>query len=219
MTQDVKNQAGAPNTTPEDFEALAGTKVQLDIDDAPFLKEEPPPAPPQPVKETAVAPQAAPPPKKSKKKLIIAGALAGVLLLGGGAGAYIFLFSGPPPPPPPKPPVIVVPSEQAEAPKNPVFTITTLPFVLELKDETGQRRFLTASFALITENVLIYHEIDEKMMTIRDAMYYYMRTQSYNFLNLPSNSEQMRADMLEAINSKLLNGKLESLYFNTFVIR
>ena len=110
-----------------------GGKVALDIDDAPFLKEEEPEVPEVPDEDEPPALEPGPSeakasPKKSKKKLIIAAAALLLLVGGGGAGWWFFLRTPPPPPPPPiAPEVIKGPTpEKPAAPAE--FVLTFAPF-------------------------------------------------------------------------------------------
>ena len=93
-------------------------KVELDLDDAPFLTEQ---APPPAKKEDAPlqTTEEAPPPNKKKKLIIIAAAAALVVVLVAAAAIWWFVLRTPPPPPPEpvKPEVIVVPT-----PKTPTAT-------------------------------------------------------------------------------------------------
>lgn len=205
----------------DEFEALAGQKVQLDIDDAPFLldtgekpaevpaiKVDAPPAKVEP---------AAPPP--NKKKLIIAG--LAVVIVAAAVAAYLLLFGGDAPPTEdvPTAPVIVVPTPP-ELPTGPSEFITTLaPFWVDLVNEQGQHRFLIASFVLATTDDELNLEITDKVITLRDAIFYYLRNKNYAFLVDPANSELIRSDLLGTVNNYLISGALKSLYFDSYLVQ
>jgi len=114
-------------------------KVELDLDDAPFLVEQAPP-PPAKTEEAPlqVAEEGAEPPKKKKKLLLIAAAAGLLVLLVAGAAIWWFVLRTPPPPPPEpiKPDVIVVPS--AKTPTAQPDSVKELaPFVIPRQTPTG----------------------------------------------------------------------------------
>lgn len=199
-----------------EFESLAGQKVQLDIDDAPFLlapEEEPPlPAatesqPPAPVKEKK---------KINKKLLLIAGLLVVALMA---AAIWFFLFRAPPDiVAPPEQQIIVVPT-----PKGPIipreFTTKLEPFRVPLTDDEGNTRFLEATFVLSTPEDRVNVEIGDKLLILRDAIFYYLRNKDYHFLLDPANAETIRGDLLGTINNYIVQGELKNLYFDRYLMQ
>ncbi len=211
-----------PDVTLDDsgFAATAVQKVQLDIDDAPFLREEEeekPAPPPAPLPDVSLP--AKPEKKSNKKLLIIAG--AGLLLLAlAGAAAFFFLGgSSTPPPPAPEAPVIIVPSTPPPAAAKLEYTIKLDPFRVPLVDAAGKRHFLVASFVLATEDGILHQEMADKIVTLRDAIYYYLANKDYEFLSNALNNEQIRSDLLGGVNNYLVQGELKSLYFDSFLIQ
>ena len=201
-----------------------GGKVALDIDDAPFLKEEEPEAPDVPDEDEPPALEPGPSeakeqPKKSKKKLIIAAAALLLLVGGGGAGWWFFLRTPPPPPPPPiAPEVIKVPTpEKPTAPAE--FVLTFAPFWVELPDEKGGVVFLVCKFAAITGDERVGMEAQNKMVTMRDAMYYYLKNKSYAFLTNADNVNTIKSDLTSVLNGYLSGGKIEDMLFESYLGR
>ena len=204
-----------------DFAASASTKVQLDIDDAPFLQAEKASEPP------AVKPEAPSPavpdaeetkaPPKSKKKLVILVALL-LLLGGGGGGAWFFLFrnTAPPPPPPPAAPIIVVPRTP---PPPPEYSLTLDPFWVELQNPKDERVFLVVSFSLTTKDEALYQEMQAKTVILRDAVYYYLRNKAYAFLADQSRMELIRAYVLSTVNNYLVQGELTDMLFDSYLMK
>lgn len=220
MAVDTLDEKAQADTAPlGGFESLANQKVQLDIDDAPFLDEpeEAPPPPPAPVEKKEVATKAPPKeePKKGKKKLIIAG-VGLVLLLGVAAALYFLVFSKEPPP---QPPIIEVIQPKAPPPGPTVYNLALQPFTVELMAPDGRRRFLNAAFVLTTQDVMAYTEAEDKVIILRDSIYYYLRNQDYDFLHNPANTGKIRQDLITAVNDYLVQGKMADVLFDTYLIR
>lgn len=202
---------------PGEFESLAGQKVQLDIDDAPFLldPDDEPSDLPAPLPDTApVVPKSS----RLKKKLLIIGAAVLVLLLIAAALAWFFFFKAPPPPPAPEAPVIVVPSKvEPLLPKE--YSLKLEPFWIPLQSQDGQPRFLVATFVIATENGLLYQEIEDKLFIVRDALFYYLRNKDYDFLTNPDNVETIRSDLCGSVNNYLVQGELNTLFFDSYLLQ
>ena len=210
-------------------------KVQLDIDDAPFMKEkEPEPPPPAPVEAGPpdALPAVAPPPavdadasKKRKRRIIIGAAILFLLLAGGGGGFWWFKFRvpPPPPPPPPKPQVIVVPS----APPDKAvaeFLISFSPFWLEVTSDAPREKdrvfFLTCKFTAITKTEATLQEAQNKNIVLRDALYFYLKHKTYEFLTNPDNAPGIKKDLTAVINGYLTgNNQVDDVLFERYVAK
>lgn len=204
-------------------------KVDLDLDDAPFLEDEPEEAPPSSEEsapsETPVAVAAAKP--SGKKRLILLGLIV-LLLLGGGAAAY-FLFlkkaavpppvveEAPheepalpqmPPPPPPEPP----------APKQEIV-LTMDPFLIELTDQKGRSRFLTIRFSAATTDHAVELEFKRNHIVVRDAVYYYLKNKSLEFLTDKNNADALKKDVLSVINQFIGAQPLDNLLIEDYLVK
>lgn len=195
--------------------ASAGGKVELDLDDAPFLREpEEKPLPPVERRSTAPAPvvQEAP---KSKKKLIISG--IGLLVVLAGIAVWWFFFRVPPVVvEPPKPEVIVVkPPEAAPVEQDYVYELE--PFWVPVKDEKGNTNFLVCRFSTIAKTEVVSKEVEKQLMTVRDAMYYYLRNKSLDFLLAAANRETIKKDLTSVVNSYLTLGQIEDVLVESYL--
>ena len=195
--------------------ASAGGKVELDLDDAPFLREpEEKPLPPVERRSTAPAPvvQEAP---KSKKKLIISG--IGLLVVLAGIAVWWFFFRVPPVVvEPPKPEVIVVkPPEAAPVEQDYVYELE--PFWVPVKDEKGNTNFLVCRFSTIAKTEVVSKEVEKQLMTVRDAMYYYLRNKSLDFLLAAANRETIKKDLTSVVNSYLPLGQIEDVLVESYL--
>ncbi len=195
-------------------------KVELDLDDAPFLQAEEPADAPVPrdadPPATSDAPDAAPGGKR--KKLLILGAAAGVLLLVAAAAVWWFVFRTPPPPPPeaPKPEVVVVPSTPP-AQSAPEIIKEFAPFVVPTQDAQDGTRFLVCKFSAIIRNEGTGREMDEHMLSLRDAIYYYLRSKESAFLMDAHNGPEIKKDLLGVLNDYMTQGKIEDILFESYL--
>jgi len=226
---DAKTASGAAEAAADTAQTLP--KVQLDIDDAPFLKEKAPEAPPPPPAEVASAPAplAVPPPPaeskpRSKKKIILIVAVLLLLLLAGGGGAvWWFKLRKPPPPPPPpvKPQVIVVPSTPPDS-GPPESLISFAPFWMELMGDSPRNKdkifFLVCKFTAIAKSEAALQEAQSKTAILRDALYFYLKNKSYEFLTSPDNTPVIKNDLVSVINGYLTgNNKVDDVLFERYV--
>ena len=206
-------------------------KVELDLDDSPFLDDDEPDPEPEPEKEVAppadvVAPAQVEPSSfkdrllASKKKLILIGG-GTVLLLVVAIAVKLFFFSTEktPPPPPPEPEVIV--EEPAPPPPPPVqtFVMQWEPFWVELKDTEGDSRFLTVQFNVPTENPVLFGEMNGKKFILRDAIFYYLRNQPIISLRDEARVQAFKSDLLTVMNEHLGSGKVSELLIQEYLVQ
>ncbi len=203
------------------FTAKADEKVQLDVEDAPFLNDDAPPAEEQTPSKKNDEPEAEEKPKKSKKKLIII--VGGIVLVAViAAAAYFFLFSAPPEPEEPViPPFVVTLNESdfKDPALPPVYNERLEPFWVQMTNPDGTTYFLVTTFTLSTENPELSTEIKSKIPVIRDTIYYYLQTKDYEFLTEFKNFPAIRKDLLEVVNKELLEAKLTDILYDNYVIR
>lgn len=195
------------------------SKVELDLDDAPFLVDDADePALPEDGETPAVPQEAAAVAAGSKKKkllLLAAGGLA--LLLALGAAAWWFFLRVPAPVPDvPKPEVIVVPSKPA-ATARPDYVKEFAPFLVERPDGGGGSRFLICKFSTLTKVPNLDKEMDQKMLTLRDALYYYLRSKDNDFLLAPANVQTIKKDLTSVLNNYLTQGQIEDVLFESYL--
>lgn len=193
-------------------------KVELDLDDAPFLKSDEPPQPPaESTAEIAPVADEVDGAKKKKKRLLIVAIGIGILLVIS-AAVWWFFFHTPPPPPPegPKPEVIVVPS--TPAPVEPTEHIREFaPFIVPVSDSTGKTAFLVCKFSAITTDAKVNQEMTQRMLPLRDAIYFYLRGKDSSFLLDARNGDGIKKDLLSVFNDYLSQGKLEDIVFESYL--
>ena len=142
-------------------------KVDLDLDDAPFLKEEGADTPAVAEPTNLPAEQLPPPAAKKNIKIFIIAGAAVLLLILGAAAWWFFLRTPPVPPAEIKPEVIVVPSSPTPAaPRDYVKELA--PFVVP-RNVNGATRFLVCKFSTICKSSTVCAELFHMMIALRDA--------------------------------------------------
>ncbi len=216
--------------TTDDYNEKAKEKVQLDIEDAPFL-EEPEEEEPEEETTTESAEEPEEKPKKSKKKLLIlaggATALLSVLVVVG-----YFLFSSNPEEALPTPEeleaqalaentyVVVLGGDGAPPPPTPpVFTENLEPFWVQLTTPTGGTIFLVSTFTLTTEIETLARELKSVLADVRDSIYYYLRTKDYNFLTDFKNFPAIKEEMLQLVNRELSAGEYTEVLYDNYITK
>ncbi len=230
-----------PGAAPAATGKPPSVKVELDLDDAPFLEE--PPAeekkpeapPPEQTAKVSPAPDKKPPLKErllvrlrpllsNKKRLLIAGAALLVLVAGGVAVPFLLSSpSAPKPAEPAKPQTrrIVVNGTQDDhepAPAGPQILFSFEPFIVPLRGPENELRFLRCRFAVPLDNPMLKAEMELKKIALRNAMYYYLHNREVPFLLDPRESGVIKADLIGVINGLVSTEKIHELYFEDFQV-
>lgn len=193
-------------------------KVELDLDDAPFLQPDEKNMPMQsheaavpdvPVDEAELAR------KRKRKKIIIAAGIAAAIAIAV-AVWWFFIREEPPVAPGIEPEVIVVPSVPGPA-ENTDIVHTFKPFVVPVKTSDGKTDFLVCKFSAITKDPNITREVEQQNVALRDAIYYYLRSKDSAFLQDARNGEEIKKDLLSVFNDYLTQGKLEDILFESYL--
>ncbi|WP_027180439.1 flagellar basal body-associated FliL family protein [Maridesulfovibrio bastinii] len=210
----------------------AAQKVDLDLDDAPFLEdedeeEELPEEEPEDIPSLGESPQK----KKSKTMLFVFIGIGVIILLLSAIAVKVFIFDSPeekPAPPPQEapleeetpPPPPVEKQAPPPPPEEPGITLIRMkPFWIDHKDKKGAIRFLVARFSLTTTDELVVAEYARKKVTIRDAVYYYMKNKDLNFLSDKKNGEALKKDLLMVINQYIAAGQFDEILFEEYLVR
>lgn len=214
----------------------ASQKVDLDLDDAPFLEEEEEeeeileeePFAPQPELEDKPKKE---PPIWLRNKLLIVGILVGLLL----GGALFYFLSGPgepeppvaqapapappaatPEPAPEAPPQEVVPPEEPPAGDS---LVRLDPFLIEQHDSDGKVRFLEVSLVFSTPDPMLASNLTRETPTVRYALYYYMKNKDLQFLTDEKNTEDLKKELLTVVNQYMSAGRFETVLFEEYLVR
>ncbi len=207
----------------------ATQKVELDLDDAPFLEDEDEEEDlPEDEPEELESLEEAPAQKKSKSKLIIFIGIGVIILLLAAILAKLFLFNDAPPPAKEPAPIEEsfeeipesVPEEVPPPPEEPGVSLLRMdPFWIEQKDEKKNTRFLIARFAMTTKDERVVAEYGRKTLILRDAVYFYLKNKDLEFLADKKNVEKLKKDLLMVINQYIVAGEFEEILFEKYLVR
>jgi flagellar FliL protein len=200
-------------------------KVELDLEDAPFLEEEEE-VKPEPPKPTEAVPFETEEEKPSgldrKKKLIIIGAAALVALIAVVVAVKVLFFKGKTAPAP-EPTKHEAPKEAANAtaaaPELPEIQVRLEPFWVEQKGEGDEVRFLIVRILLTTTSQGVAKDLQLKLMPARNAIFYYLKNKDVQFLADEHNAEKLKTELLLVINQYVTDGKFDNLMFEEYVVK
>lgn len=204
-------------------------KVELDLEDAPFLEDE------EEEEETATGEQEYEDLDNQPKKFDIKALLNDRRFqIGAGAGLLVLLlaliFLWPEQEPPPEiaidmPDSLVTSAQNATNATPPVvekkeeFIVPFEPFWVEHEEEDGTVRFLYCKFAAPAPSEKLAWEIRHKKVVLRDAIFYYLRNKDLTFLADKNNAEQLKQDLLSVVNQYLGNAQLETILIEEYLVK
>jgi flagellar FliL protein len=200
-------------------------KVELDLDDAPFLEEEVDAAPVVEEIPTAPTPQELEEPFELpiwKNKKVLGG--AGILLVFLGLAVWWFFLrtKEAPPPPPPPPPIEEAPKpeEPAAPPVPPAAYFSMEPFVVEKTDAKGGTKILTLKIKLVyKEDPQLAQELQSKSLALRDGLYYNLKNKSFGNLTDKKSVDQLREELRGVVNNYLNTGQVDQVLFEELLVK
>lgn len=212
-TDDLASPASSTGSTPQKPSESKTGKVELDLDDAPFLEiEEPEPASASEHRastEKVTEAEVTSPAKNKKKKKILAVALLAVLVLGGGAGAFFLFFGG-------EPEVALAPEEggpevvivqrwednvvEAQAPTD---VVRFAPFWIELKDPEGELHILNLDFVAVAASTQTLSELAVKLPSLRDDLFFAFSSKPYSFYASTNGQDNVKQLIIGTVNDRL----------------
>ncbi|WP_239057889.1 flagellar basal body-associated FliL family protein [Pseudodesulfovibrio sp. JC047] len=217
-----------PKAQLDDTEVSRATqKVDLDLDDAPFLEDEDDEEILDGEEETPLLPESE---EKSpnkfaglfKNKIVLVS--AGIILLL--VAVIILLLLRKPEAPPPPPPPLPTQTENLRAPETtPVTTVTPQilirldPFLIEQKDAEGTTRFLEIRVLVSTDDEGLSMQFKQETYAVRNALFYYLKNKDLEFLSDTENSDKLKKELLAIINQYMGFGQFETLMFEQYLVR
>lgn len=149
----------------------------------------------------------------SKNKLIIIVAVL-VLLIGAGGGAFLFLTGGGEEKISPEQQQTKL-EKQAEQ-VGPMVNIDS--FIVNIMDD-HESRYLKAAITIEVDRKEASTEINQRMPQVKDAVLLLIGNKTFAELNDLQGKIQLRAELINKINSILLKGKVKRIYFTDFVVQ
>lgn len=239
---DILNGAGGPDpggappepaadSAPSAAPAAAAQKVELDLDDAPFLvpdePEEPAQAAPQEEKkeeeDSDDTPVAARPWFKSP---IVLGGMGGIVLAVV-ALVVVLALSGPSEPPRPDP-IIVMEESAPPLPTTPTvveepdvpqrFQVNFAPFLVIIDGPEG-KRILTLKFTVFAEGVQANYDMQEKEVLLRNTVYDFLRAQQADVLTTPSAANVLKNELRTVLSGVLPGGGVGEVLIEQLLVQ
>ncbi len=154
----------------------------------------------------------------SKKLFIIIGAVLVVLLIGGGFGAWWFLLRAKPEADNTKDPAqqVVVPVVGQTATIGPMVNIEE--FIVNIISGDAAH-YVKASLTVELTNEQVKTEVEQRMPQMRDAILLLISNKTFEELQDLQGKKQLKAELLNTVNSFLQTGKVISIYFTNFVVQ
>lgn len=216
---EAEKKAGLDDQEARDHDHRAMEKVELDLDDAPFLDDGPdeeehePPEPAAEVQEQQgdAAPEAGTGLWRAAAGAGLALVLTGVvvLLLFRHTGDQALRTS------------LELTQDSASGNTEPVdqsLSITFAPFLVEYVQE-DRIRFLNLSITAAGPGAAgSKQEILDKTLLLRDAVYRYLKDKDLVFLSDEDNVETLKRDILQALNRALTHSELTHLYIVEYMV-
>ncbi len=222
---DTSQDSGHPKSQLDDSEASKATqKVDLDLDDAPFLEdeedeeeliskeEEETPLLEEPKESSGFDFKAL---LRNKLFLIAVGVILLLLVI-----IFILLLREPDAPPPPPPPTVEEPTKKKDiVDEKPEIIIRLDPFLIEQRDKDNKIRFLEVRIAVSTLEEGLAKQFKQETYTVRNAIYYYLKNKDLQFLSDKENSDKLKKELLTIINQYMGFGQFDSLLFEQYLAR
>ena len=233
----------ADDLTPEDQEAdsqqkaqlddseasKASQKVDLDLDDAPFLEDED-----EDEDDVEFEEEETPLFEEEEEegdsrfdfkalfrnKLFLIALSVIILLL---IVILVLLLRDPAPEPAPAPAPQEM-TEEAQVPEpepetTPEILIRLDPFLIEQRDGENNVRFLEVRVVVSTEDDGLARQFKQETYVVRNAVFYYLRNKDLQFLSDEDNSEQLKSELLAIVNQYMGFGQFDTLLFEQYLVR
>ncbi len=147
------------------------------------------------------------------KKIIIIIVVAVVLLIGIGAGVFLFMGQ--------KEAKLTPEQEQAELEKQaqqvgPMVNIDT--FIVNILDDE-ESRYLKAAITIEVDSEAAAMELNQRLAQLKDAILLLIGNKTFGELRDLQGKIQLRAELINRINSILVKGKVKRIYFTDFVVQ
>lgn len=223
---DTSDESGQPKAQLDDSEASRATqKVDLDLDDAPFLEDEDEEEEEEiqaveeevPLMEEEESDEGFDFKALLKNKMVLSG-LGVILLL---IVVIIILLLREPeeaPPPPPPPVEEITPDKPAEV-VLPEILIRLDPFLVEQTDKENRIRFLEIRLIVSTTDEGLSRQFKQETYTVRNALYYYLKNKDLQFLTDKKNGDRLKKELLAIINQYMGFGQFETVFFEQYLVR
>lgn len=103
---------------------------------------------------------------------------------------------------------------------NKPLSILTIPepFVVNLMGQNG-RRYVKASIALELSSPELQKEVTTKLLLIKDTIIRVMSSKTFEEISTPKGRDKLKEEILQEINSYMVDGYIKSVLFSEFIIQ
>lgn len=213
----------------KEYDAMA--KVELDLEGAPFLTEEEHPEDKKKkdadsqllvIKDTSDEKKVWSDAHPVLAKILNPKVSIPLLIIIIAAFSYLFFVRKDAPPAPP--PIAekdqtTVPESVAQSEKTQEYAVSFEPFWVEQTDAEGNIRFLIFKFSASSKDEKVRWEANNKILLLRDAVFYYLRHKNLTFLSDKENVTIMKQDLLGILNGHLSTGMMDTLHIESYLVK
>jgi len=145
---------------------------------------------------------------KSNKGILIILFILGLIVLGGATfgGVYLYMKT----------------SKTIEAQEVVVQNayIDLSEFTVNLADEGGKRYFKgELSLGYDKTKTKLLEELTTNQVVVRDSIIFYFKSKKADYINDVKNEDEIKKQMIEAINKELKNGKITDIRFKSMIVQ
>ncbi len=148
----------------------------------------------------------------SKTKLIIIIAVVLVLLIGAGIGGFLFLKGDDSKTPQAEQAAAATQGKQV----GPMVNIDS--FIVNILDDE-ESRYLKAAITIEVDSDAAAQELNQRMPQIKDAILLLVGNKTFSELSDLQGKIQLRAELINKLNTILVKGKVKRIYFTDFVVQ
>lgn len=100
---------------------------------------------------------------------------------------------------------------------GPTFVIPE-PFIVNLMGQNG-RRYVKAQIALELSSPELQKEVTTKLLLIKDTIIRVMSSKTFEEVSTPKGRDKLKEEILQEINTYMVDGYIKSVLFSEFVIQ
>ena len=209
----------------KEYDAMA--KVELDLEGAPFLVEEERPedkknSPAQPfvVKDASDEKTGWRDAHPALSRILNFKTGVAFLIVIAVCVYFLFIKKEDAQTPPPVAEADQTAAPESVAPPAPQdYAMPFEPFWVEQTDAEGNTRFLIFKFTASSKDERVRWEASNKILLLRDAVFYYLKHKNLTFLSDKENVAVMKQDLLGILNGHLSAGTMDSLLIESYLVK
>lgn len=100
---------------------------------------------------------------------------------------------------------------------GPTFAIPE-PFIVNLMGQNG-RRYVKAQIALELSSPELQKEVTTKILLIKDTIIRVMSSKTFEEISTPKGRDKLKEEIMQEINTYMVDGYIKSILFSEFIIQ